>query len=244
MSATVRLLRERISEMQPLRLDDRALPTSPELEGLFPGGALRRGTTTTVEGSLQLALALISAASRSGCWCGAIGIPSVGAEAAAALGISLERFVLVPDPGPHTLGIAAALSEVLTAVLLRPSGRERAGEVARLAARLRDHGSALIVLGPWPRAEGALTATASSWVGLGAGHGLLDVQELRVESRDRRGTLGHTVRFRGGGLARMEALPARREEHAPGLTRVPGPVRPHGSDVRSSPDRHRVRVLR
>lgn len=198
--ATVRSLQQRITEMQPVRLDDRALPTPPELRALLPGGALRRGTITTVQGSLELGLALLASTSASGAWCGAIGVPELGLEAAAGLGIALERLILVPDPGSHALTIAGSLSEVLTAVLLRAGREMRPAEAGRLAARLRDHGTALIVLGPWPGAEGRLSVTGSRWAGLGYGHGMLDVHDLTVQSNDRRGQLRHRVRFSGGRL--------------------------------------------
>jgi len=199
-ATTVRTLQQRITELQPLRLDERALPTPAGLRPLLPGGALRAGTSTTVQGSLQISLALVAALSASGAWCGAIGVPELGFEAAACLGLALERFVLVPEPGAHALGIAATLSEALTAVVLRPTGEVRAGDAARLAARLRDRGTALIVLGPWPGAECRLRVVASRWSGLARGHGLLDAHELTVQSRDRRGVLRHTVRFAGGRL--------------------------------------------
>ena len=198
--ATVRSLQQRITEMQPLRLDERALPTPPELRGLLPGGALRRGSVTTVQGSLQLGLALLAAVSASGAWCGVIGVPELGIEATADLGLSLERLVLVPSPGTHGLGIAGTLSEVLSAVLIRPSGEPRPDEAARLAARLRDHGATLVVLGPWQGAEGNLRVTASRWSGLGFGHGMLQTHDVTVESRDRRGPMRHRVRFAGGRL--------------------------------------------
>lgn len=200
-AATVRTLRQRITEMQPLHLDERALPTAAELSGLLPGGALRAGTSITVQGSLQLSLALIAAASASGAWCGAIGVPEIGFEAAAALGLALERFVVVPEPGTHGLSIAATLSEVLTAIVLRPVGQVGPSEASRVTAKLRDRGTALIVLGSWPGAECRLQITASRWTGLGEGHGLLDARELRVQSQDHRGRREHTVRFTGGRLA-------------------------------------------
>lgn len=200
-AATVRTLQERITQMQPMRLGDDALPTPPELRDLLPGGALRRGSATIVSGSLQLSLALISAASASGAWCGAIGLPELGAEAAAELGVALDRFVLVPDPGPHSISIAGTLSEVLTVLLLRPSSQVRAPDAERLAARLRDHGAALVVLGQWPKAESTLRVTNSRWGGLGRGHGMLLTHELTVRSDDRRGPKQHTVVFRDGRLS-------------------------------------------
>lgn len=208
--ATVRSLQQRITEMQPLRIDDRLLPTAPGLRQLLPEGALRRGSSYAVLGSQQLALALLAEASSAGSWCGVIGCPAFGAESAAALGIALDRCILVPHPGPGALGLAAALSEVLTVVLLHPDAPPRPGEVERFSARLREHGSALVALGDWPRAECTLRVSASRWRGLGRGHGLLEERELAVQTLDRRGAKQHIVRFAGGTVADPETPAVRR----------------------------------
>lgn len=198
--ATVRSLQQRISSMQPMRLD-RGLPTPPALRPLLPGGALRKGAPVAVQGSLQLALALLGDASAGGAWCGIIGVPQLGFEAAAQAGLALERLVLVPQPGKHALAIAGMLSEVLTVIVLCPEQQPAPGETERLNARLRDHDTALVVTRAWPRSDTALQVTASRWSGLGTGHGLLRTHELSVRSVDRRGQHTHTVRFRDGRLA-------------------------------------------
>lgn len=199
-SATVRSLQQRISSMQPARIDS-GLPTSPKLRSLLPGGMLRKGAPTAVQGSLQLALSLLTEVSASGAWCGIIGVPQLGFEAVAQSGLALERLVLVPEPGKHTLGITGMLSEVLAALVLCPTVPPTQGEAERLGARLRDHSTALVVVGNWPRSDTALHVTASRWSGLGAGRGLLRTHELSVISTDRRGTRTHTVRFCDGRLA-------------------------------------------
>ncbi len=204
--ATVRSLQQRISEMQPLRLDEGGLPVAPELRSLLPGGALRKGSSVAVSGSLHLALALLGEASRGGAWCGAIGLPQLGFEAVAQLGISLERFVLVPEPGRHALGVAGMLSEVLAALVFVPGRHYAPNEVERLHARLRDHGAVLIAVGEWPRNDVSLQLLASRWRGVGRGHGLLETQELTVRSLDRRGQRRHTVRFCGGRLAPVPSV--------------------------------------
>ena len=127
-----------------------------------------------------------------------IGGESFGAEAAADLGVALDRCAIVPRPGRYAAGIAGSLAEVLTVVLLDSPGPVPPGEAERIAARLREHGSVLIVVGDWPRADAELRVTASRWSGLGRGHGLLEGRELAVQSRDRRGVQNHTVRFAGG----------------------------------------------
>ncbi|NLA65547.1 MAG: hypothetical protein GX862_06395 [Leucobacter sp.] len=213
-AATVRLLQQRITQMQPLRIGETGLPTPAELRPLLPGGALRAGAATAVQGSLLLALALLSEASATGAWCGAIGVPHLGFEAADRVGVRLDRFVVVPHPETHTLAVTGMLAEVLSVVLLHPPSNTSPGEVARLTARLREHGTALVVLGGWPGSDTSLHATASRWSGLGSGTGKLEGHELTVRSIDRRGQRRHTIRFNEGRL-----VPA-------GLTRL---VLPHAA---------------
>ena len=207
MSSAVSLpdLRQRISEMQPLRIDERALPTAPALGALLPGGALRAGAAYSVQGSWQLALAFLAEASQGGAWCGVLGCPGFGAEAAVSLGIALDRCVLIPSPGPHALALAGTLSETLSVVVARFESRVAHADIERLSARLREHGSALVVVGDWARSESRLTVTSSRWTGLGAGYGALESRELTVQSEDRRGVRRHAVRFERGRLAETRA---------------------------------------
>ncbi|MCW4384244.1 hypothetical protein OH146_00470 [Salinibacterium sp. SYSU T00001] len=178
-------LQARIRQMQSTRLPERSLPLLDELRPLLPEG-LRAGATYSVTGSTSLALALLAAPSREGAWCGMLGLPHLGTEAAAGLGIELDRLVLVPDAGARWLGVAAAMTEVLGLVVAAPS-RVTPAEASRLAARLRQRESTLIVLGPWPQADAVLRATASDWSGLGRGHGHLMSRRLRVETVSRGG---------------------------------------------------------
>jgi hypothetical protein len=83
-------LADRIRPTTPVA--GRLLPVPPPLAPLFPDGALRRGTTTTVaglpgHGATTLALALLAAASQAGSWCAAVGLADPGVVAAAELGI-------------------------------------------------------------------------------------------------------------------------------------------------------------
>lgn len=207
-------LQQRINEMQSLRLDERALPTAPALAPLLPGGALRAGAMYSVQGSWQLALAFLSAASQSGAWCGVLGCADFGAEAAVRAGIALDRCVLVPSPGQHTLSLAGTLSETLSVVAARFDDQVAHGDIERLAARLREHGSTLIVVGDWARSESRLTVVSSQWSGLGAGFGMLGDRELTVQSEDRRGTKQHRLRVaRGRLVATQFAVDRARPSH-------------------------------
>lgn len=176
----VRELQGRIRGMQAKRLDSRALPTHPALARLLPGGALRAGSAYTVAGSTALLMSLLAAPSAAGAWCGVVGLPDFGVEAAAGFGIELSRLVLIPTPGDKWLTVTAAVADVLAVVAVRPPARVSAGDAARLSARLRQRGTVLIAVGDWPQAEAALGVTDSSWEGVGAGHGYLAGRSLTV----------------------------------------------------------------
>lgn len=180
--ATLQALRERIRDMQAVTLGARTLPTHQALVPLLPGGSLKAGVAYSVLHSTRLALLLLAGASTAGAWCGVIGMPDLGIEAAAALGVDLERLVLVPEPGEHWLTVAATLADILTVVLVRvPAGETvRDAEAARLASRLRQRGATLVVAGAWQQAEAVLEVSGNAWQGLGPGHGYLAGSESVV----------------------------------------------------------------
>ena len=183
----VRELQARIRAMQATKLDSKALDTSPTVAGLLPGGSLKTGVAYTIEGSTSLAMALMAGPSAAGAWCGVVGVPTFGTEAAAAAGVDLERLALVPYPGDQWLPVTAALADVLTVVVVRPPMMPSDGTVARLMSRLRERGTTLIVLGRWPGAEARLEVTRSAWNGLGEGHGYLRSRQLTVGVTSRTG---------------------------------------------------------
>lgn len=178
----VAALQQRISGMQATTLSTRTLPTLPALSDILPGGALKHGSAYSVLGSTTLVMALLAGPSQSGSWCGVVGLPNFGAEAATRFGIDLDRLVLVPAPGAHWLTVTAALVDVLPVVVTRPPTQASDADVARLGARLRQRGCALIVVGDWPQSEAQLRITGSRWSGLGQGHGLLKAREVTVTS--------------------------------------------------------------
>ena len=183
----IRDLQARIRGMQRNRLDTRAIPTHPALADLLPGGALAAGGRYQVAASTTLALALLQGPSAAGAWCAVVGVPDVGIEAAAGLGIDLERLVLVPHPGQHWMSVVSALVDVVSVVLVKPpvrDGRSRVPEAAagKLAARLRQREAVLVALGEWPQADAALTISESDWVGLGSGFGHLTARQVTVGS--------------------------------------------------------------
>src|SRR3954471_1544692 len=165
---------------------DRELPTHPAVSELLAGASLRGGSVYSVRGSAALVMALMAGPSAEGAWCGVVGVPSFGAEAARGLGVDLERLVLVPDPGRDWLNVVAALVDALTVVVVRPPGEVTPGEASRLAARLRTRGAMLIASGSWPGSEARFEIESSTWTGLGDGEGLLTARQATVAVTGRR----------------------------------------------------------
>ena len=182
----VALLRGQLERVQGRRLDAPVLPVHPALATLLPGGGLRPGSAYSLPRSTSVLLALLAQPSQAGSWCAVIGMPRLGAEAAEGLGVELSRLVLVPDPGARWLAVTATVAEVLPVVAVRPSGRAADGEVARLAARLRDRGAVLLVQGAWPQAEAVIDVGEPRWSGVGRGHGYLSGREVTLTSSSRR----------------------------------------------------------
>lgn len=189
-------LRAEISRMQRRRADDPLLPLDPAFAGLLPEGGLRTGAAYCVEPSPRLLGALLAPPSRRGSWCAIIGMPTIGVEALAGFGVALDRLLLVPDPGQRWLTVTTALSEVVPLIAVRPQGRVREADAARLNARLRDRGCTLMVTGPWPESQATIRLHDPEWRGLGAGFGLLEECEVTVAARLRQGGPPRQVRVR------------------------------------------------
>ncbi|GAA3746993.1 hypothetical protein GCM10022225_33480 [Plantactinospora mayteni] len=168
------------------------LPVLPELAGLLPNRGLRRGSTVAVglghparSGSTSLMLALLAEASRAGSWCAVVGVPTLGAAAAADLGIELGRLALVPHPGPEWATVVAALIDGVDVVVAAVPGTVSASVVGRLAARARQRGSVLVPYGRWAGADVTLQVIRGAWEGLGQGRGRLRRREVTISARGR-----------------------------------------------------------
>lgn len=171
----------------------RVLPVLPELSGLLPSRGLRRGSTVAVgtgrsapgSGGTSLLLALLSAASQSGSWCAVVGVPALGALAAAESGIALDRLALIPNPGPDWPTVVAALIDGVDVVVVAVPGPVSASIASRLVARNRQRGSVLIPFGHWAGADVTLQVSHGRWEGLGAGRGRLRRREVTITARGR-----------------------------------------------------------
>jgi hypothetical protein len=237
----------RASDHAPEQLGaQRILPVLPELRDLLPGKGLRRGTTIAVStgstrmdrarsrsdgagvrsvGATTLLLALLAEASRAGSWCTVVGMPALGAIAAAGMGVALDRLALVPHPGPDWPSVVAALLDGIDIVVIAAPGPVSASIAARLAARARQRGTVLVSFGQWDRADVTLDAVSGQWHGLGSGRGRLKSRLMTVSAQGRGAAAGRR---------RVEVwLPAREEPvvvSRPGLTVIDGSWSPVADD--------------
>lgn len=180
------------SEPDPAGDAHRLLPVLPVLTRLLPNRGLRRGSTVAVAtahpvrgGGTSLVLGLLAEASRSGSWCAVVGVPTLGAVAAADLGIALDRLALVPHPGPEWATVVAALIDGVDVVVIAVPGTVSASVTSRLAARARQRGSVLVPYGDWAGADVTLRVIRGVWHGLGQGRGRLRRREMTIAARGR-----------------------------------------------------------
>ena len=206
--ARVEHLRALVDRTRPVSLaEQRVLPVLPALEELFavgPAGVggLRRGSVVGVSGhsgATALALALAAGPTRSGSWGAFVGLPELGWAAAGELGVDLGRVVVVRPTDRARATVIAALVDAFDVVVCGFDGMPSATEARRLAARARERGSVLVVVGgraggvgrarrAWPAAaEVQLTVVEAAWSGLGEGAGHLRERRVVVEVGGRRG---------------------------------------------------------
>ena len=212
--------RERLAEVaqraRPVALArEQILPVLPPLEAVLPGG-LRRGTTVGVGSSTSLALALLAGPVQAGSWLAAVGVSTLGLAAAAELGVTLDHLVLVADPPNDSWATTVAtLVDAFDAVLVHARRHTKHADARRLAARARERGSVLVVLGgegTWPEAPDVrLSIVRSEWTGLGDGHGHLRARNVTIEVDGRRGAarprrVDLWLPAAGGGVAEVEPL--------------------------------------
>lgn len=174
---------------------ERTLVVPDALGSLIPMGGLQRGSTVRTEGgaATSVALALAGPTTAAGSWCAVVGLAHLGLLAAAELGISLERTLLVADPGPQKwAATVASLLDAVELVLVQPNHSITPTTQRRLVARARDRGSVLIHAGgdvdPWAQQPDlVLRSGRSRWAGLGVGHGRLRARTVEVSVTGRRG---------------------------------------------------------
>ena len=174
-TALVDDLRAKIGRMQG-RPSVLSMATHPALHGLL---SLQPGGSYAVD-STSLAFLLMAGPSRDGAWSAIVGSDRVGLEAAAEVGVDLDRTVWVPDAGADPASVLGALVDAVGVVMVdRVALPER--EVVRLRARLHKRQGVLVAVGDWPRVDARLRLRDVAWTGPQAGHGHLIARQATVE---------------------------------------------------------------
>ena len=168
----------------------RILPVSEPLATLLPDGALIRGKAVSCRGiaATSLAIALASEATTAGAWLAVVDVPWLGVEAAAELGVPLERLVRV-DPGDVPWAdLVAAVLDGFELVVTRVPPRLNATTVRRVQARVQAREAVLIAVGEPGPLSVDITMAASSpvWEGIEHGWGHLRGRRVTVSSNGRR----------------------------------------------------------
>jgi len=172
---------------------ERTLPVHEAFHPLL--AALGRGRSVGCEGvtATSLALALAAEATATGAWLAVVDVPWLGVEAAAELGVPLERLVRVdPGRGSQQSGawaeLMAAVLDGFELVVTRVPARVDAGTVRRVQARVQARGAVVLLVGTtraWST-DITLRATRSTWEGVAAGHGHLRARRVAIEAAGRR----------------------------------------------------------
>jgi hypothetical protein len=171
----------------------RTLPVVAAMAPLLPSGALVRGQTVSCRGvaAPSLALALAVEATASGAWLAVVDVPWLGVEAAAELGIPLERLVRVDggDGAGRASGwadLTAAVLDGFEVVITRIPRRLGAGARRRVQARVKAREAVLLVVGDPSEADVVMETSAPVWEGVEQGWGHLRGRRVTVEATGRR----------------------------------------------------------
>jgi hypothetical protein len=171
----------------------RTLPVVDPLVPLLPDGGLARGRTVACRGvaATSLTLALAAAATDAGAWLAVVDVPWLGVEAAAELGVPLERLVRVEPAGGDATAWADLVAAVLDGfelVVTRVPRRINAAVLRRVQSRLQAREGVLLAVGdPGPlRADMTMEASTPRWDGVEHGAGHLRGRRVTVVASGRR----------------------------------------------------------
>jgi hypothetical protein len=172
----------------------RTLPVADPLQPLLPEGGLARGRTVACRGvaATSLTLALAATATEAGAWLAVVDVPWLGVEAAAELGVPLERLVRIEPASTDAAvwaDLAAAVLDGFELVVTRVPRRVGAGVLRRVRSRIQARDGVLLAIGdPGPlSADVVMEASTPVWDGIeegGAGH--LRGRRVTVVSSGRR----------------------------------------------------------
>lgn len=194
----------------------RTLPVAEPLLPLLPEGGLTRGRSVACRGvaATSLTLALTAAATQAGAWLAVVDVPWLGVEAAAELGVPLERLVrIAPSPSGDAgtwADVVAAALDGFEVVVTRVPRRINAGMLRRVQSRIQAREGVLLAIGdPGPLGvDVAMEAAPPVWEGVGHGEGHLRGRRVTVVASGRRIPRPRRAELwlpgPGGGVATLE----------------------------------------
>lgn len=159
---------------------------------MLPDAGLVRGRVVGCAGpaAMSLALALAARATTTGSWLAVVGVPMLGVEAVAELGVPLSRLVAIDSDGRPAAWAerVGAAADGFDLILTRPpAGADRV--IRKVRQRLQARGVVLIAVGPSSPGIGCdveFTTIATAWDGVGQGHGSLAGRRATVRAGGRR----------------------------------------------------------
>ncbi|WP_225887611.1 hypothetical protein [Streptomyces canus] len=160
-------------------------PAESPLGALLPGGHVRPGTAVSAGGDMPLLLALAAEVSAESAGWAAVGLPDLGALAAADAGLDVGAGLWVDEPGRQWPQVLATLLEAVPVVLTGPVPPAPARIARRLAAIMRRSGAVLLTVQPWEGADLSLQVSSPVWVGVEHGFGVLRGRRVTVTSTGR-----------------------------------------------------------
>ncbi|MDH6711233.1 hypothetical protein P3T27_007986 [Kitasatospora sp. MAA19] len=170
------LLESTSLEARRRRLEATTRPVLPALAPLLPD-RLPRGAAVEVIGDRYLLMALAAGAVQDDptLRTALVGLGDLGIAAFEGLGQPLDRLAVADDPGPHWAEVVSLLARegAFGVVLLQPTTPATPRQIQRLHARLREHGTTLLVASPWHGAALRLTTSDPAITGLGDGWGAI-----------------------------------------------------------------------
>ncbi|GAA2014735.1 porin [Brevibacterium samyangense] len=204
-----------------LSLGKEPFPADPPLHPVFVRGGLPRGEIVQMTGdrALTFALASVAALTRDDLWTCAIGLGEPAVATLTDLGIDLGHFVNLATPTQDWLRVTSILVESFDVLLVRPGYRTTATERSRLAAKVRERRSSIVVLEPFAGTTEQLTVSAGHWDGTAHGAGRLEHCTVTVHSS----RTGSHALLLPGPSGRVQAAPARLPQG--------NPARPYGVPV-------------
>lgn len=126
------------------------LPVSSHLSPLFPAGGLERGHVYSCRGDAWLSVmyAMIARPTQEGSWVAVVNLDFMAPLSASEHGVALHRVLCVDaghDAGVWTQVVGACIDGVDVVVVHRPQCHS--GDIRRLEARMKAHGTIMIVVG-------------------------------------------------------------------------------------------------